>query len=1036
MGYYYEPQYTALFVRKNEYACYRGDSWGFRPDGSEDFSISLWFWPDNPNARLLNGGNILTLDLQDNQLIFWLKGLSDLTCEASVYPLLRHEWNHVVVTFNHLGQVQFYINGMLNQVYSVFQDKKATKWEDIFFGQGLEGYLRSVKFYNKCLSDSEVEQVKRNADDASVPIRWFDFETAVPEEKITKAVIELCAGAKPYSLADGLFCDNGEGFFPLDGDVVNPASFQDAPYTVQAWISIYDTEQSFAILFMNGRHMLDCGMVLYLEKDTDGYHLCAGRGIHTQEKNILRSTHVLSTRAWHNVAVTYDSLTMRIYIDGVLEKESADLVPFTEMMGYGFLRIGTDDLPGLSDAEGCFHGAIGNIVVWNRALTVAELEKYAASWPQAGENGLMADYIFTRYSCCNAATGFEVSMASVNTEKVCRNPITSDYQRASLTAAAEPAVLLTLHGKTAAELHQEHTAVLPDAEAVLNAILADLSDEVTDEFRMSLLRGYRAHQEKLLSGEHRQSFYLHERGEDGIYRFYFISDQIYPAGEFSLNGRGEFAAWVIRLISTLIIDVFSIYCVLPASAAQKIPAAFQSSSLFNEKVIRILQNNRDAGIKKIIGLVCKFLLGGGLLTHLIEQLKKDGAAIFLSNIVSLVFCFFAKASTPFGWLTVFCRVAVLVYDMVSIISQMPKLLGAELTQLLFRTGSSFLQATCFQETGSPKLVPHWQKGQDSSNAVPVVCCLRQAQSQAAGLSVSAQFSVYTNGAYSITATASMNWPLGKIEQKNVQLEAGKDGTCTVLLKFTDTMLTNAAISDLSLTLNWSIVGKHTTDTEKTSIRVFFLYDLPQLPWGGKSGFGTPWLAALELVCNYANGISGSSDAQWRENIIHRLMEKLWEKCTAYSPNSRYVSDTQFYLTRWLEDEKKDNCIMNDNDCAALLVTLCNLLGCHQRSVLLSPKEHSTMATREIIQIGSRTSKSYELTTHETTMELRGIKPYYSDLCYKMQEKPNDFMNPVMRPLHTENNTTGLCEMFLTAPEDCVVPSNQRSIGDNGIRTIM
>ena len=52
---------------------------------------------------------------------------------------------------------------------------------------------------------------------------------------------------------------------------------------------------------------------------------------------------------------------------------------FTDIMGHGLLRIGTDDLPGLSDSDGCFHGVFGNIAIWNRVLTPEELEWYAAT---------------------------------------------------------------------------------------------------------------------------------------------------------------------------------------------------------------------------------------------------------------------------------------------------------------------------------------------------------------------------------------------------------------------------------------------------------------------------------------------------------------------------------------------------------------------------------------------------------------------------------------------------------------------------------
>ena len=72
MSYHYSPQYTALYLRRESFARYSSCNWGFRPDGSQDFSLALWFWPDNPNARLLDGMDALSLDLMDDRLVLSL----------------------------------------------------------------------------------------------------------------------------------------------------------------------------------------------------------------------------------------------------------------------------------------------------------------------------------------------------------------------------------------------------------------------------------------------------------------------------------------------------------------------------------------------------------------------------------------------------------------------------------------------------------------------------------------------------------------------------------------------------------------------------------------------------------------------------------------------------------------------------------------------------------------------------------------------------------------------------------------------------
>ena len=926
-----------------------------------------------------------------------------------------------------MGQVTFYVNGILTGVYSVFQGEPAKKWGSIRFCSGIEGYLRSVQFFSKQLSDSEVDQVKRNIDGSPSPIRWFDFETVAPKEKNTGILLALGDGAQPYALGDGLFCDNGEGFYPLDGDVVNPAASQDATYTVQAWISICDREQTFAILFMNGRHALDCGMVLYLEKADDGYHLCAGQGAHTRDENILRSTHVIPTRSWHNVAVTYDGAAMCIYIDGALEGKNSSLAPFTGIMDHGLLRIGTDDLPGLSDSDGCFHGAFGNIAIWNRALTPKEVERYAAAWPQCGDSGLVADYVFTRYSCYNAVNGFEVSTAGVDTSKICRNPITQDLPRPEAPAVPSPAAMLqTLCGKTAAELHRERSSTLPDVEFILRTALAELGAE---RLYTALRPEITTQLEKLRAGAILPPFYHYELDDMGRYHFYYVSNQIYPAGVLSLRGRKEFAAWLIRMLSTLAIDVFSIYCALPESVSSRIPQAF-ANSILNDRAGQLFNSLKDSGLKSLVSSLCKFLLGGGLLAQVIAQLQSQGVWAVGANILTMVSSFLVKAGTVWGWITVIVRVAFLVIDMVSLYREMPKLLGAELLQLRFELGGVFALAS-----SRPGSVPsaQWQEGLDSRLTSPVVCCLRQARS--AEIQVTARFAVYTSGAYQISATAESEFPLGVVDEKNVRLQAGKDGTCTVQLAFTGGTLKNTGIDDTTAVLTWTIKGGQTTITQKTALRVFFIYDIPQSPWGDKAGFGTPWTEALACACANAKGATGTTDTLWSEAIVRTMIQSLWARLS-YQETAAYVSGSRFYLTRFLTDMESGAVAVNENDCGALLVALCNLLGCGLYSVLLCGQAGKPLNTRRIIPIGSMSEGKYSLQAHEAVVELRGLIPYYSDLCYQMPGEDEAMQHPVMRPFHTEAGVAmGYCEMFLDDPAQCVISGEQRTIG-NGKRTIL
>ena len=166
-----------------------------------------------------------------------------------------------------------------------------------------------------------------------------------------------------------------------------------------------------------------------------------------------------------------------------------------------------------------------------------------------------------------------------------------------------------------------------------------------------------------------------------------------------------------------------------------------------------------------------------------------------------------------------------------------------------------------------------------------------------------------------------------------------------------------------------------------------------------------------------------------------MMQGLWTRLS-YQKAAAYVSGSRFYLTRFLADMKTGASAVNDNDCGALLVALCNLLGCGLYSVLLCGQENKPLNTRQIIPIGSTTSGKYSLQSHEAVVELHGLVPYYSDLCYQMPGEEVTMQHPVMRPFHTEaGGAMGYCEMLLDDPAQCVLSGEQRTIG-NGKRTIL
>lgn len=95
------------------------------------------------------------------------------------------------------------------------------------------------------------------------------------------------------------------------------------------------------------------------------------------------------------------------------------------------------------------------------------------------------------------------------------------------------------------------------------------------------------------------------------------------------------------MLSTLATDVFSIYCVLPASVSGRIPQAF-ANSILNDRAGQLFNSLKDSGLKSLVSSLCKFLLGGGLLAQVITQLQSQGIWTVGANLLTMVSSFRSK----------------------------------------------------------------------------------------------------------------------------------------------------------------------------------------------------------------------------------------------------------------------------------------------------------------------------------------------------------------------------------------------------------
>jgi hypothetical protein len=97
----------------------------------------------------------------------------------------------------------------------------------------------------------------------------------------------------------------------------------------------------------------------------------------------------LKLKQWHNLAVTYDSATLRVYVDGA--EVAAKAVNQKRQAGTAPLAIGRRQ-DGF--ANSAFRGLIDEVRVYNRAMDAAQVKVLAESPEKAPADGLARAWTF------------------------------------------------------------------------------------------------------------------------------------------------------------------------------------------------------------------------------------------------------------------------------------------------------------------------------------------------------------------------------------------------------------------------------------------------------------------------------------------------------------------------------------------------------------------------------------------------------------------------------------------------------------------
>lgn len=369
---------------------------------STTYTVSSWFYTDtgNWNGALFGFGTGDSPNTQDVYLFGEEPsgcpspnggsfGFNTWNCDSfgigNASTLLKGTgFHHVTATFNHqnVGNNQLWVDGILQPMrqqigstnFSANLNNQFKIAANGWFtsGQLWKGKVSNLQAYRRILSPFEVYQ-NYNA---------MKGRFGIPDIVTSGLTLNVDAG-NPYSynplntgsttwtdvsgsnnngtLTNGTNYSGGTMVFDGTNDYTAIPNFMGNTntFTVSHFIYLSGIQNTRTIFSNYGAG--NNGWVTGIRDDQNNvFKFYLGNTVH------LYSNTVLSSFTWYHVAVTYNNGSPRIYINGTLNNSSSNTITFASSY-FG------NDIGRLGIGSQYFNGKIGNVQVYNRALSPTEI---------------------------------------------------------------------------------------------------------------------------------------------------------------------------------------------------------------------------------------------------------------------------------------------------------------------------------------------------------------------------------------------------------------------------------------------------------------------------------------------------------------------------------------------------------------------------------------------------------------------------------------------------------------------------------------
>lgn len=193
-------------------------------------------------------------------------------------------------------------------------------------------------------------------------------------------------------------------------DIGNNSLLKPSFLTVQVWINPATSGIGYRMFLNEGDIASTSSTSGYFMRLTPSNQIDAGLYVGnnsgTSYVQLDLYSPALTLGNWHNIAMTYDQIKLRLYVDGVCVDSVAENRVIDYLGTYQGLKIGTAENNG--SLLQYFPGKIDEVRIWNRALTQSELRDSICKKLKGTETGLVG------YWRMDEGTGTSTTDATAN----------------------------------------------------------------------------------------------------------------------------------------------------------------------------------------------------------------------------------------------------------------------------------------------------------------------------------------------------------------------------------------------------------------------------------------------------------------------------------------------------------------------------------------------------------------------------------------------------------------------------------------------